>query len=63
MPYHIKKNSVLVNSKTVYYTGDTKWSESYSERKSYVSEADAKSQIANPDGKNGGFTGSTIVEE
>ena len=53
MPYHIKKNSVLVNSKTVYYTGDTKWSEAYSERKSYVSEADAKSQIANPDGKNG----------
>ena len=63
MPYHIKKNSVLVNSKTVYYTGDTKWSESYSERKSYISEAAAKSQIANPDGKNGGFTGSTIVEE
>ena len=63
MPYHIKKNSVLVNSKTVYYTGDTKWSESYSERKSYISEAAAKSQIANPDGKNGGFKGSTIVEE
>ena len=63
MPYHIKKNSVLVNSKTVYYTGDTKWSEAYSERKSYISEAAAKSQIANPDGKNGGFTGSTIVEE
>ena len=63
MPYHIKKNSVLVNSKTVYYTGDTKWSEAYSERKSYVSESDANAQIANPDGKNGGFTGSTIVEE
>ena len=63
MPYHIKKNSVLINSKTVYYTGDSKWSESYSERKSYVSEADAKSQIANPDGKNGGFKGSIIVEE
>ena len=63
MPHHIKKNSVLVNSKTVYYTGDTKWSEAYSERKSYISEAAAKSQIANPDGKNGGFTGSTIVEE
>ena len=63
MPYHIKKNSVLINSKTVYYTGDSKWSESYSERKSYVSESDANAQIANPDGKNGGFTGSTIVEE
>ena len=63
MPYHIKKNSVLVNSKTVYYTGDTKWSESYSERKSYISESAAQAQIANPDGKNGGFKGSTIVEE
>ena len=63
MPYHIKKNSVLINSKTVYYTGDSKWSEALSERKSYVSEAAAKSQIANPDGKNGGFTGSTVVEE
>ena len=63
MPYHIKKNSVLINSKTVYYTGDSKWSEAYSERKSYVSEADAKSQIANPAGKNGGFKGSIIVEE
>ena len=63
MPFHIKKNSVLINSKTVFYTGISKWSEAYSERISYVSESDAKSQIANPDGKNGGFTGSTIVEE
>ena len=63
MPYFIKKQSILMDSKTVYYTGDMKWSEAYSERKSYVSESDAKSQIANPDGKNGGFTGSTIVEE
>ena len=53
----------MINSKTVYYTGDSKWSEALSERKSYVSEAAAKSQIANPDGKNGGFKGSTIVEE
>ena len=52
-----------MDSKTVYYTGDSKWSEALSERKSYVSEADAKAQIANPDGKNGGFTGSTVVEE
>ena len=63
MPYHIKKNSVLINSKTVYYTGDSKWSESYSERKSYISESAAQAQIANPDGKNGGFKGSSIVEE
>ena len=63
MPFHIKKNSVLINSKTVYYTGDSKWSEAYSERKSYVSKSAATAETANPDGKNGGFTGSTIVEE
>ena len=63
MPYHIKKNSVLINYKTVYNTGDSKWSEALSERKSYISESAAQAQIANPDGKNGGFTGSTIVAE
>ena len=63
MPYFIKKQSILMDSKTVYYTGDMKWSEAYSERKSYISETSAKSQISNPDGKNGGFKGSTIVEE
>ena len=64
MAYHIKKNSVILGAaKTVYYTGDSKWSEALSERKSYISESAAQAQIANPDGKNGGFTGSTIVEE
>lgn len=52
-----------MDSKTVYYTGDSKWSEALSERKSYISESDANAQIANPDGKNGGFTGCTIVSE
>ena len=63
MPYHIKKQSTLIESKTVYYTGDSKWSDAYSERKSYISESDAKSVTANTDGKNGGFVGSVIVEE
>ena len=63
MTYHIKKQSVLLNSKTVYYKGDSKWSDVYSDRKKYSAEADANAEIANPDGKNGGFTGSTIVEE
>ena len=52
-----------MDSKTVYYTGDSKWSEALSERKSYISESAATAEIANPDGKNGGFKGSTIVEE
>ena len=43
--------------------GDSKWSEALSERKSYISESAAQAQIANPDGKNGGFTGCTVVTE
>jgi hypothetical protein len=63
MAFYIKKQSILLDSKTVYYTGDSKWSEALSERKSYISESAATAETANPDGKNGGFTGSTIVEE
>ena len=52
-----------MDTKTVFYTGNSKWSEALSERKSYNSESAAQAQIDNPDGKNGGFKGSTIVEE
>ena len=50
MAYYIKKQSILMDSKTVYYTGDSKWSEALSERKSYISESAAQAQIAIPDG-------------
>ena len=53
MAYHIKKQSVLLNSKTVYYKGDSSWSDVYADRKTYSAEADANAEIANPDGKNG----------
>ena len=53
-----------MDSKTVYYTGDSKWSDDISQRENPISLSQMYcSQIANPDGKNGGFTGSTIVEE
>ena len=39
MPYHIKKQSILMDSKTVYYTGDSKWSEaSQRENPIYLSQ-------------------------
>ena len=63
MAYHIKKSSALDSSKTVYFKGDAAWSDDYSSRKTYSSKSDADAQIANPDGKNGGFTGCTIVSE
>ena len=63
MAYHIKKQSVLLDSKTVYYKGDSKWTDTYADRKSYSTKAAANAEIANPDGKNGGFTGCTVVTE
>ena len=63
MAYHIKKQSVLLNSITVYYKGDSKWTDTYADRKSYSTKSAADAEIANPDGKNGGFTGSTVISE
>ena len=62
MAYHIKKTSAIDSSKTVYFKGDA-LSDDYSSRKTYSSKSDADAQIANPDGKNGGFTGCTVVSE
>ena len=63
MAYHIKKSSVLSTSKTVYYKGNSSWSDDYADRKTYSAEADANAEIVNTDGKNGGFKGSTVVSE
>ena len=63
MAYHIKKTSALDSSKTVYFTGNAVWSDDNTQRKTYENESDANAQIANPDGKNGGFKGSTVVSE
>ena len=64
MAYHIKKNSVLLGAaKPVYYKGDSTWTDTYADRKSYSTKTAANAEIANPDGKNGGFTGCTVVTE
>lgn len=63
MAYHIKKSSVLSTSKTVYYKGNSSWSDAYADRKSYSTKSAADAEIVNTDGKNGGFKGSTVVSE
>ena len=64
MAYHIKKNSVILGAaKTVYYKGESRWTDAYADRKSYSTKTAANAEIANPDGKNGGFTGCTVVTE
>ncbi len=61
MAYYIKKPSVLEAEKTVYYTGESIWSETFDDRKVYSD--DPSSLLTNNDGKNGGWTGATIVSE
>ena len=63
MAYHIKKQSVLLDSKTVYYKGDSTWTDTYADRKSYSTKSAADAEIVNTDGKNGGFNGSSVVTE
>ena len=61
MAYYIKKPGVLVSG-DVYYKGDTTWTQDSSEKATYT-QAAANAMIANPDGKNGGWTGATVVSE
>ena len=61
MAYHIKKPSVLKVGTTVYHTGGRSWTESFADRKQYSD--DPSSMLTNTDGKNGGWTGATVVSE
>ena len=63
MPYHIKKPSLIDSNITVYYAGSRRWTDDYTGRTTYANEADANAQMVNTDGKNGGWSGATIVSE
>jgi len=61
MAYYIKKPAILVSG-DVYYKGDATWTQDSSEKATYTQSA-ANAMIANSDGKNGGFSGATVVSE
>jgi len=61
MPYHIKKPSHLNTSVDVYYVGDKRWSDNFTERKQYTNNPTYLTK--NDDGKNGGFMGATVITE
>ena len=61
MPYHIKKPSLLNSYVNVYYVGRKKWSDKFGDRKQYTN--DPTYLTKNEDGKNGGWTGMTVVSE
>tara|TARA_Y100000992_G_scaffold65774_1_gene40588 strand:- start:386 stop:574 length:189 start_codon:yes stop_codon:yes gene_type:complete len=61
MAYHIKKPSALITEITVYYKGDSRWTDKFDDRKTY--DADPSALLVNDDGTNGGWTGAIIVDE
>tara|TARA_Y100001963_G_scaffold89176_1_gene123193 strand:- start:326 stop:523 length:198 start_codon:yes stop_codon:yes gene_type:complete len=65
MPYHIKKPGIPSNAGIgdIYYTGGSLWDEDYANRKQYTNKATADAKIVNTNGKNGGFTGASVVTE
>ena len=63
MAFHIQKPQAIDNSKVVYYVKKHHWSDDYSERKTWSTNTSPTNLMANPDGKNGGWEGATIVEE
>ena len=42
MAWHIKKTSMMESAGTVYYKGDNRWTETYADRATYSSQANAK---------------------
>ena len=61
MGYYIKKTGL--SGKTVYLTGGVRWSDDISKKKVYANKGTADAKLVNTDGKNGGWTGATVVSE
>tara|TARA_R100000008_G_C3544741_1_gene146870 strand:+ start:765 stop:962 length:198 start_codon:yes stop_codon:yes gene_type:complete len=63
MPFYITKLGLPHNAGigSVYYEGGDLWTVDAAKRKIYATKALAEAQIANPDGKNGGFNGAVPV--
>ena len=65
MPYHIKKPGIPSNAGIgdIYYTGGSLWDEDYANRTQYTNKSTADAKIVNNNGKNGGFSGASVVSE
>ena len=61
--HHIKKQSLVDEKITLYYAGNSRWSDNFEERFLFTSKAKADAAVKNTDGKNGGFKNCTIVSE
>ena len=63
MAYYLTKPCMIQSSKTLYYTGNSTWSDDITEKKSYAARETLDVWIANEDSKSGGFKNATVVEE
>lgn len=63
MAYYIFKPSRIDPTITVYYSGNSRWTDDSSQKALFATEEGAAAIMENPDGKNGGWTGSSIVSE
>ena len=61
MGYYITKTGL--SGKTVYWTGGVHWSDDSLKKKTYVNKSTADAKLVNTDGKNGGWTGASVVSE
>ena len=63
MAYYLTKPASIDPDITLYFKGENRWSDDPSGKMTYETEELANSAKANPDGRNGGFNGSTVVSE
>ena len=63
MSYFIQKQSIINPEITIYYAGNSRWTDDASQKVTFSTKTSATNLIKNPDGKNGGWSGSTIVSE
>lgn len=63
MGYYIKKTSALPSVGDVFWTGGDNWSDTIADKKVYANQSTANAKIVNTDGKNGGFSGASVVSE
>lgn len=63
MAFYCTKPSVIQPSTTLYFVGENRWSDQFSERELRDSREEFDQRIANNDYNAGGFKTATVVEE
>ena len=63
MAYYITKPHILDSTKTLFYVGSNRWTETYNDRKVFPIKSIADNRIINTDGRNGGFEGSQVLSD